>query len=82
MIVPCDALGMVAGTKLDPTAAREDDPVLAAFLRAPVSDEPETEEDRAAFEVGMADIRAGRARTLGQQEISATIDRMRRDQGE
>jgi hypothetical protein len=56
--------------------------VLAAFLRAPVSDEPETQEERAAFEVGMADVRAGRSRAISQDEMTAIIERMRREQGE
>jgi hypothetical protein len=73
---------MTAARKLEPLAFLENDPVLAAFLNAPVSDEPETDEERAAFELGMADIRAGRVRTVGREEIQATIERMRRDQGE
>lgn len=55
--------------------------MLAAFLDAPVSAEPETDDERAAFELGMADIRAGRARALGPDEIGATIAQMRRAQG-
>lgn len=75
----CEDRTMTAALKLDPAHG---DPVLAAFLSAPLSDEPETEAERAAFEVGMADIRAGRVRTMGHDEIRATVDRMRLDQGE
>ncbi|MFO0760004.1 MAG: hypothetical protein U0359_26200 [Byssovorax sp.] len=56
------------------------DPVWAAALAAPPADEPETEDQRAAFEEGMADIRAGRVVSRG--EILATIEKMRRAQGE
>ena len=62
------------------TAARKIDPVLAAFLNAPLSTEPETDEERAAFDVGMADIRAGRV--VSHEAVLQTIDRMRRDSGE
>jgi hypothetical protein len=73
---------MNAVRKLDPAPALMEDPVLAAFLNAPVSAEPETDEERAAFELGMADIRAGRTRALGPDEIRATIAQMRQAQGE
>lgn len=39
---------IATATRLDPRPAAEDDPVWAAFLRAPVQDE--TPEERAAFE--------------------------------
>jgi predicted transcriptional regulator len=58
----------------------EHDPVWAAAQAAPLSDEPETEEERAAFEEGMADIRAGRV--VSRDAILATIERMRIEQGE
>lgn len=64
-----DHPGMIAARKLDPFitppvgGGPERDPVLLAFLQAPVSDEPETEEERAAFEEGMEDVRAGRTST-------------------
>ncbi len=73
---------MNAARKLEPLLAPPSDPVLAAILRAPVSDEPETEEERAAFELGMADVRAGRVRAIGQDEMTVIIERMRREQGE
>jgi hypothetical protein len=73
---------MIAARKLDSITTPKDDPVLVAFLNALVSDERETEEERAAFEVGMANIRAGRVRTIRHEEIRATIEQMRIDQGE
>ncbi len=39
------------------------DPVLLALLTAPVDDEPETDEERAAVEEAKADIAAGRVVT-------------------
>jgi hypothetical protein len=36
------------------------DPVLRALLTAPLDDEPETAEERAAVEEGKADLAAGR----------------------
>lgn len=68
---------MTAARKL---LADDNDPVLAAFRNAPLADEPETEEERAAFEVGLADIRAGRGRTIGRDEMRAKIEKMRREQ--
>jgi len=42
-------------------ALREaDDPVLRAFMEAPEDDEPLTDEDIAAIEEGLEDVRAGR----------------------
>lgn len=57
------------------------DPMLAALLAAPLDDEPETDEERAAFDVIEADIRAGR-RGAGPAEIARALERMRLDQGE
>jgi predicted transcriptional regulator len=59
--------------------AIEHDPVLAAALAAPVDDEPETEEERAAVEEGMAAIRAGH--WVSHEDVRATIDRRRRVEG-
>ena len=39
------------------------DPVLASALAAPLDDEPETDEERAAVEGARADVAAGRMRT-------------------
>lgn len=68
---------------LDPsaTAALERDPIWAAILDAPLAEEPETEEERAAFEAIQADIQAGQ-RGLPSAEIAATIEQMRHEQGE
>ena len=44
----------------------EGDPVLQAFLNAPLDDEPLTEEDVKAIEEGKEDIKAGRVYTLEQ----------------
>ena len=49
------------------------DPVLAAIEAAPVVEF--TAEEEAAFEVGVADIRAGRVRTADQ--VRAEIERRR-----
>ena len=73
---------MNAARMLEPTLPFTEDPVLAAFLNAPVSTELETDEERAAVELGMADIRAGRARRLSPDEIQASLVRVRCAQGE
>ena len=44
----------------------EGDPVLQAFLNAPLDDEPLTEEDIKAIGDGKEDIKAGRVYTLEQ----------------
>lgn len=62
------------------TAARKIDPVLAAFLNAPLASQPETDEERAAFEEGMADIRAGRV--VSHESAARTVHRMKADSGE
>lgn len=41
-----------------------DDPVLRAFMEAPLDDEPESEEERAAVEEARQDFAAGRVYTL------------------
>ena len=51
------------------------DPVLAAIEAAPIVEF--TAEEEAAFEVGMADIRAGRVRT--GDEVRAEIERWRNE---
>lgn len=53
----------------------DEDPVLAAAFAAPVDDTPESEEERAAVEVGMAEIRAGR--WVSSAEIHAMIQQRR-----
>lgn len=54
-------------------APPENDPVLAAIEAAPVVEF--TPEEEAAFEVGMADIRAGRVRSA--DDVRAEIERRR-----
>lgn len=49
------------------TALQSDDPVLRAALLAPYDDEPETEEERAAVDEALEDVRAGRL--VSMQEI-------------
>jgi hypothetical protein len=64
------------------TAARKlvaDEDQLFSFDDAPPG-EPFTEEERAAFEAGMEDIRAGRCRTIDREEMRAKLERMRREQ--
>lgn len=69
---------MTAARKL---LADDDDPVLAAFRNAPLSDEPETEEEREADYAAIAEYQAGRARVIGREEVLAKIERMRLEQG-
>jgi hypothetical protein len=57
-----------------------DDPVWRAVLAAPVG-APETDEERAAYENLLTDIRAGR-RGVGRDAVLATIERMRAEQGD
>lgn len=71
---------MTAARKLEPSV-HDDDAVLAAFRNAPLSDEPETEEEREADLAAIEDYQAGRARTISREEMQATIARMRRGQG-
>lgn len=54
--------------------------MLAALLAAPLADELETDEERAAFDAIEADIRAGR-RGVGPAAIATSIEQMRLDQG-
>jgi hypothetical protein len=49
------------------TALQTDDPVLRAALLAPYDDEPETEEERAAVDEALEDVREGRM--VSMQEI-------------
>ena len=48
------------------------DPVLEILRRAPLDDEPETEEERLAVEEAKADIAAGRVLTL--EELRRQLD--------
>ncbi len=53
-----------------------DDPVLAAFLNAPVDDRPETEEERLAVAVSKAAFHAS-GRGVSHAEVVASIERRR-----
>lgn len=64
---------MTAARKLEPI--EENDPVLLAFRNAPLAEEPETEEERAADMEAIADIRAGR--TVHHEDVLHTLARMR-----
>lgn len=56
--------------------AEQDDPVLAAFLRAPMDDRQETDEERAAVEAAKASFRAS-ARMVPHAEVVAALARRR-----
>lgn len=77
----CELSGMVAARKLA-LLADEDDPVLAAFRSAPLADEPETDEEREADLAAIAEYQACGARAISPDEMRATLERMRRAQGE
>jgi hypothetical protein len=64
-----------------PAAVPETDPIWTAIVGAPLAEEPETEEERAAFDAIQADIQAGR-RGLYPAEIAGIIEQMRLEQGE
>jgi len=49
------------------SAEEEDDPVLRSLREAPVDDEPETPEERAAVEEALREIREGR--TIPHEEV-------------
>ena len=49
------------------TTLQDEDPVLRAFMNAPLDDEPLTEEDIAAIEEAHEDIRLGR--TYAWEEV-------------
>jgi hypothetical protein len=48
---------------------KKEDPVLFALLTAPEDDEPETEEERAAVDEVLEDIRTGRAELIPHDEV-------------
>jgi hypothetical protein len=62
-----DAALQAAGAALEPVLA-EHDPVLRAFLNAPIDDEPLTEEDIAAIEAAKARVRRGEYVTFADLE--------------
>lgn len=63
-------------SKLD---LRDEDPVWAAWERAPVV--PMTDEERTLFDEGLAAMGAG-GPTRTHDEVLATVARMRAEQGE
>ena len=48
---------------------KKEDPVLYSLLTAPEDDEPETEEERAAKDEALEDMRTGRAQLIPHQEV-------------
>lgn len=64
-----------AALAADPAAA--EDPVLQAFLTAPLSEEPETEEEREADMAAIAEYRAGRSRAIEPAEMRSILERVR-----
>ena len=59
----------------------EMNPVWRAVLAAPLSHEPETDEEREAIAAIQADIAAGR-RGRSSEDVRALIEEMRHEQGE
>lgn len=49
-----------------PKTPPAEDPVLRSLREAPLDDEPETDEERAAVAEGRDDVRAGRTSTLDE----------------
>lgn len=58
----------------------ERDPIWAAILDSPIGENDLTDEQRAALEEGLEDIRAGRV--VSREHVLETIDQMRRELGE
>ena len=48
---------------------KKEDPVLFALITAPEDDEPESEEERAAVDEVLEDIRTGRAELIPHGEV-------------
>ncbi|MFO0586298.1 MAG: hypothetical protein U0441_02100 [Polyangiaceae bacterium] len=69
------------------SAARKFEPIpseerLAALMALPLRSEPPTEEEDAIFEEIEAELHSSGAGRHTPEEICATIEQMRRDQGE
>jgi predicted transcriptional regulator len=62
------------------TLAEERDPIWEAMLASPIVEDDLSEDEQAAFEEGMADIRAGRV--VSREKILETVERLRIEQGE
>ena len=58
----------------------ERDPIWEAILASPLVEDDLSDDERAALEEGMADIRAGRV--ISRNKVLETIEQLRRDQGE
>jgi len=60
--------------------SNERDPIWEAMLASPIVEDDLTDEQRAALEEGLEDIRAGRV--VSRDHVLQTIDQIRREQGE
>lgn len=60
--------------------SNERDPIWEAMLASPIVEDDLTNEQRAALEEGLEDIRAGRL--VSRDHVLQTIDQIRREQGE
>jgi len=56
------------------------DPIWRAILESPLVEDDLSEDERAALEEGMADIRAGRV--VSRDKVLETIERLRQSQGD
>ena len=56
------------------------DPIWQAMLESPVVEDDLSDDERAALEEGMADIRAGRV--VSHDKILELIERLRQSQGD
>ncbi len=54
------------------------DPIWEAILASPLVDDDLSDDERAALEKGMADIRAGRV--VSRDKVLETIEQLRREQ--
>lgn len=73
---------MTAARKLPVEIDLADDGPLYTFDDAPLLDEPDTEERRAAFEAAVEDCRTGRVRMHDGEEVHAELERLRADSAE
>jgi hypothetical protein len=71
---------MSAARKLDPPRAYTPEDRLAMLRVLPVSDEPPTAEEDGLFDEIETEVRSGAAGGVSMEEITATIEQMRRDQ--
>lgn len=73
----CNAPTMTAARKLHVDDDLVEDGPLYTFDDAPLLDEPDTEERRAAFEAAVEDYRTGRVRMHSGEEVHAELERLR-----